>query len=50
MDKPEKMDLRSMDVADDKRRQLAQLFPEVVTEVREDRTTNGHECTRIQRQ
>lgn len=34
MDKPEKMDLRSMDVADDKRRQLAQLFPEVVTETR----------------
>src|SRR5690554_727835 len=47
MDKPEKMDLRSMDVADDKRRQLAQLFPEVVTEVREDRTTNEHESTRM---
>jgi len=34
MDKPEKAELKSMDVADDKRRQLAQLFPEVVTETR----------------
>ena len=34
MDKPQKADLTSMDVADDKRRQLAQLFPEVVTETR----------------
>jgi adenine-specific DNA-methyltransferase len=45
MDKPEKMDLRSMDVADEKRRQLAQLFPEVVTEIRDEprMDTNGHE-------
>jgi len=34
MDKPEKADLKSMDVADDKRRQLAQIFPEVMTEAR----------------
>ena len=34
MDKPQKADLQSMDVADDKRRQLAQLFPEAVTETR----------------
>ena len=33
-DKPAKAELTSMDVADDKRRQLAQLFPEVVTETR----------------
>jgi len=32
MDKPQKADLASMDVAVDKRRQLAQLFPEAVTE------------------
>ncbi|MCH7228669.1 site-specific DNA-methyltransferase [Haloferula sp. A504] len=31
-DTPEKLDLRSMDVAADKRRQLRQLFPEVFTE------------------
>ncbi len=51
MDMPEKMDLRSLDVAEDKRRQLAQLFPEVVTEVREEGggTTNGHESTRMGR-
>lgn len=44
MDKPEKMDLRSMNVADDKRRQLAQLFPEVGTEVRDEprMNTDGH--------
>ena len=34
MDKTEKAELQSMDVAADKRRQLAQLFPEVVTETR----------------
>ena len=34
MDKLEKAELQSMDVAADKRRQLAQLFPEVVTETR----------------
>lgn len=34
MDKPEKAELKSMDVADAKRWQLAQLFPEVVTETR----------------
>jgi len=33
-DKPEKAELESMDIADDKRRQLAQLFPEAVTETR----------------
>ena len=32
MDKPEKAELKSMDVAAAKRRQMAQLFPEVVTE------------------
>jgi adenine-specific DNA-methyltransferase len=32
METPDKMDLKSMDIADDKCRQLAQLFPEVVTE------------------
>ena len=36
MDKPKKAELKSMDVADDKRRQLALLFPEVVTEIRTD--------------
>ena len=34
MDKTEKAELQSMDVAADKRRQLAELFPEVVTETR----------------
>ena len=34
MDKTEKAELQSMNVAADKRRQLAQLFPEVVTETR----------------
>ena len=34
MDKPEKAELQSMNVAADKRWQLAQLFPEVVTETR----------------
>ncbi|MBP7276166.1 MAG: hypothetical protein KBA51_08190 [Kiritimatiellae bacterium] len=34
MDKPEKAELKSMDVAEDKRQQLAQLFPEVITETR----------------
>jgi adenine-specific DNA-methyltransferase len=45
MGKPEKMDLRSMDIADDKRRQLAQLFPEVVTEIRDEprMDANGRE-------
>ena len=36
-----------MDMAEDKRRQLAQLFPEVFTEIREEGTTNGHESTRM---
>ncbi len=36
MDKPQKADLTSMDVAEDKRRQLGQLFPEVVTETLTD--------------
>lgn len=31
-EQPEKLDLRSMDVAEEKRRQLKQLFPEVFTE------------------
>jgi adenine-specific DNA-methyltransferase len=31
-DSPEKLDLRSLDIAADKRRQLRQLFPEVFTE------------------
>jgi hypothetical protein len=30
----DRAELKSMDVADDKRRQLAQLFPEAVTETR----------------
>ena len=34
MNEPEKAELKSMDVAEDKRRQLAQLFPEVITETR----------------
>ena len=34
MSEPEKADLKSMDVAEDQRRQLAQMFPEVVTETR----------------
>ncbi|MBE3143280.1 MAG: site-specific DNA-methyltransferase [Planctomycetes bacterium] len=36
MNEPIKAELKSMDVADDKRRQLAQLFPEVITETRTD--------------
>jgi len=45
MDKPQKADLKSLDVADDKRRQLAQLFPEAVTEVRDEprMDANGRE-------
>ena len=36
MNQPEKVELKSLDVADDKRRQLAHLFPEAVTETRTD--------------
>ncbi len=41
-DKPNKMNLRSMDVAEDKRRQVAQLFPEAVTETRSPDGTLTH--------
>ncbi len=34
MSEPEKAELKSMDVAEDKRWQLAQMFPEVITETR----------------
>jgi adenine-specific DNA-methyltransferase len=31
-DQPEKLDLRSQDIAEDKRQELLRLFPEVCTE------------------
>lgn len=34
MSEPEKAELKSMDVAEDKRQQMAQMFPEVITETR----------------
>ena len=42
MDTPEKAQLKSLDVAADKRRQLAQLFPEAVTETRTEDGSLAH--------